>query len=325
MRIFALRESRGLAQAIAREAGTELATLEERAFEGGEFKLRPLASVRGSAAFVVQSLAGANGTSPSESLLRMLFLCLGLRDAGADPVIAVTPYLAFARKDRRTQPRDPVTARYVAQLIEAAGVSQVLAIDVHNAAAFDNGFRVPAMHLSAQPLLAAHLCRDLDSSGLVVVSPDVGGIKRAQVFRELLERQAGVPVGFAFIEKRRAAGHVSGGTIVGDIGGRRAMVLDDLCATGGTLVRAALALRQGGATRVEVAVTHAPLPAGVAAVLAEQQIARFLVTDSAAWEQPPRDPRLHVLSVAALLGSAMRRIAAGQPLTPLLECWPPAG
>lgn len=325
MKILALRESRGLAEAVAREAGVELAELEERAFEGGEFKLRPLLPVRGQMVFVVQSLAGANGVSPAESLLRLLFLCLGLRDAGAASIVAVMPYLAFARKDRRTQPRDPVTARYVAQLIEAAGVSQVLALDVHSPAAFDNGFRIPAMQLSAQPLLAAHLCRDLDPAGVVVVSPDVGGVKRAQLFRELLERRTLGPVGFAFIEKRRAAGRVSGGTVVGDVSGRRVLVLDDLCATGGTLIRAALALREAGAERVDIAVTHAPLPAGLAAVLAETRIARVLVTDSAAWDNAPREPRLEVLPIAPLLASAVRRVAAGQPLTPLLECWPPAG
>lgn len=325
MLIFALRESRELGEAVARSAGVELAALEERDFEGGEYKLRPLVTVRGRAVFIVQSLAGSAGASPSESLLRLLLLGMGLRDAGATEVVALVPYLAFARKDRRTQPRDPVTGRYVAQLLEAAGISQLVALDVHNPAAFDNAFRIPVMHLSAQPMLSAHLRAAGGVGGLVVVSPDVGGIKRAQLFRELLERQAAVPIDLAFIEKRRAGGRVSGGTVVGDVGARRVLVLDDLCASGGTLTRAADALLRAGAREVQVAVTHAPLPAGIATLRAAAGISRVTVTDSAGpWIHASGDPRFIVLQVAPLFAAAVRRLAASQPLTPLLERWPPA-
>lgn len=324
MLIFALRESRLLGESVARCAGVELAPLEERDFDGGEFKLRPLVSVRGQAVYILQSLAGSAGASPSESLMRLLLLGMGLRDAGATEVVALIPYLAFARKDRRTQPRDPVTARYVAQLLEAAGVSQLVALDAHNPAAFDNAFRMPVTHLSMQPMLSAHLFADSGIAGLVVVSPDVGGIKRAQLFREMLERQAGTPVDLAFIEKRRAGGRLSGGTVVGDVGARRVLVLDDLCASGGTLVRAAEALLRAGAQEVHVAMTHAPLPAGIAALIAEPAISRVTVTDSAGpWILSLRDPKLAVLPVAPLFAAALGRIVARQPLTPLLERWPP--
>ena len=326
MMLFALRESRELGEAIAREAGMELSPLEERAFEGGEFKLRPLVSVRGQAVCVVQSLAGSAGVSPAEGLLRLLLLCFGLRDAGATELVALIPYMAFARKDRRTQPRDPVTTRYVAQLIEAAGVSQVVALDAHNPAAFDNSFRVPVMHLSARPLFGAHLCTRIGSTGLVVVSPDVGGIKRVQLFRELLARQVTAPIDIAFIEKRRVGGRVSGGTVVGEVRDRPVLVLDDLCASGGTLIRAADALLNAGASEVRVAVTHAPLPAGMQALLGCADIAGVIVTDSAGpWLQGLRDPRLEVMSVAPLFAQSVRRIAGRQPLTPLLDVWPPRG
>lgn len=326
MMLFALQESREFGAVIARDAGIELAPLEERGFDGGEFKLRPLVSVRGQTVFVAQSLAGTNDVSPSESLLRLLLLCLGLKDAGGVELVALLPYLAFARKDRRTQPRDPVTARYVAQLIEAAGVSQVVALDVHNPAAFDNAFRVPVMHLSVQPLLAAHVSARIGKSGLVVVSPDVGGIKRAQLFRELLARQVARPVDLAFIEKRRVGGHVSGGAVVGAVRDRQVLVLDDLCASGGTLIRAAAALLHAGARDVQLAVTHAPLPAGIQALLATADISRIIVTDSTgAWINTLRDPRLELLPVAPLFAQAVRRIAQHQPLTPLLESWPPRG
>ncbi|HMA13009.1 MAG TPA: phosphoribosyltransferase family protein, partial [Steroidobacteraceae bacterium] len=158
----------------------------------------------------------------------------------------------------------------------------------------------------------------------VVVSPDVGGVKRAQLFRELLQRQSGVELPMAFIEKRRAAGRVSGGTVVGEVRGRRALVLDDLCASGGTLIRAATALRAAGATDVTVIVTHAPLAAGLRALLQAEGIDRVVVTDSAGTHSGlSSDPRLTLLPVAPLFAQVVRRLASQRSLTPLLERWPP--
>jgi len=134
-RFFALSESRDLAVAVARDAGLEVSSPEERRYEGGEFKLRPLESVRGRTAFVLQSLAGTQDVPVAERFLRLLFLLNGLRDAGANQRVALVPYLAFARKDRRTQLRDPVNTRYVAQLLEASGIDRVITLDVHNPAA----------------------------------------------------------------------------------------------------------------------------------------------------------------------------------------------
>jgi ribose-phosphate pyrophosphokinase len=326
--VFAPSESRALALAVAREAELDVAPLEERSFEEGEFKLRPLVSVRGRDVFIVQSLAGSTGAPVAGRLLRLLFLSLGLRDAGASAVVAVVPYLSFARKDRRTQPRDPVYTRYVAQLLEAAGIDRLVTLDAHNAAALDNAFRIPVDHLSAMPLFAAELGGGSDLLELAVASPDVGGIKRAQLFRELLERRSGRTVDLVFIEKRRVGGVVSGGQVVGDVAGRMVIVLDDLCATGGTLIRAATALRAAGAAAVRVAVTHAPLASGLAALVAADSIDGILVTDSVSAPLAPgnsRAERLEVLPIAPLLGQAMIRMSSGIPVAPLLESWPPHG
>jgi ribose-phosphate pyrophosphokinase len=328
--LFALAECGELAAQVSREASLTLAPLEERRFEGGEFKLRPLESVRGRAAFVLESLAGTSDAPVTHRLVRLLFLLNVLRDAGASRRVALLPYLAFARKERRTQPRDPVNTRYLAELIESAGADRVVALDVHSPAAFDNSFRIPTDHLSASPMMVDHFAARLAGAGIAVLSPDVGGVKRAQIFRELLEARIGREVELGFLEKRRARGVVSGGTLVGDVRGREVIVLDDLCATGGTLIRAAAACRRAGAERVHVTVTHAPLASGVSAVLSEDTVASMLVTDSAADAIPrggfagPHGQKMTVLSIAPLLGQAIRRMLEGRPLAPLLTRWPPA-
>lgn len=325
----ALSESRGLAAASAQHAGLALAALEERRFEDGEFKLRPLESVRDRAAYVLQALAATPDAPLCERLVRFLFLINGLRDAGASPRIALVPYLAFARKERRTQLRDPVNSRYVAELFEASGVDRLIALDVHNPAALDNSFRIPVDHLTAQPMFVDHFATRLAQARLAIASPDIGGIKRAQIFRELLEARLGREVELAFIEKRRAKGVVSTGTLVGQVADCEVIVLDDLCATGGTLIRAAAVCRQAGAVAVHVAVTHWPLVAGLENLMGPNDITSIVTTDSAGLSLPlpescAKAGKLTMLSVAPLLGQAVRRIEAGKPLAPLLSRWPVA-
>ena len=322
-------ESLSLAREIAAQAQIPLAELEERPFEGGEFKLRPIECLRERSAFVVQSLIGSEDVPVGTRLLRLLFLLLGLRDVGCARRIAVLPYMAFARKDRRTQLHDPVTSRYVAELLEAAGVDRVVALDVHNPAALDNAFRVPVDHLSATPLLVDHFARRLGGAPSCVVSPDIGGIKRAQRFRELLGARLSRPVELAFVEKRRAQGVVYSGQLAGHVEGMQVIVLDDLCATGGTLVRAADACMSAGAGAVHVAFTHAPLVDGLVALLGADSTAEVVLTDSAASaalaHAAANAPRMQVLPIAPLLGQALRRIVLGQALDPLFTDWPVKG
>jgi ribose-phosphate pyrophosphokinase len=331
-RFFALSECRELAASVAQSAGLELAPLEERRFEGGEFKLRPLESVRGCSAFVLQALAASEAAPTAERLVRLLFLLGGLKDAGAVQRIALVPYLAYARKERRTQLRDPVNTRYVAQLLEAAGLDRIVALDVHNPAALDNSFRVPVDHLTALPMMVDHFARHLGSAPLTVVSPDVGGVKRAQIFREMLQRRLNREVEMAFIEKRRAQDVVSSGALVGEVANRHLILIDDLCASGGTLVRAGELCRRAGAIAVHAAVTHAPLATGLAVLLAAPALTSVLITDSVGLSHTrsavpaPGGAKLVTLPIGPLFGEAVRRMLSGKPVAPLLEQWPvPAG
>ena len=324
--LAALTESSVAAAALTRDTGLALLPIEERRFEDGEFKLRPLESVRGRSVFVLHNLAGSATAPVCERLVRLLFLLQGLRDAGAAATVVLLPYLAFARKDRRTQLRDPLTLRYLAQLLEATRIDCLVSLDVHNPAAFDNAFRIPTVHLTALPLLAAHFAAEPLPGALAVVSPDVGGIKRAQLFHEQLAARVGPDVELAFVTKRRARDIVSTGRLAGEVCGRNAIVLDDLCATGGTLIRAAQACRRAGAGSVRVAFTHAPTAGGLEALMASEDIGGIVMTDSAGLDRPPSlsaaASKLVTLPVAPLLGEVVRRMLAGVPVAPLLEQWP---
>jgi ribose-phosphate pyrophosphokinase len=318
--LFALHATNGLGQQIAEVLGHPLASHEERDFEDGEHKTRPLDNVRGTDAYVVQSLHGGPAESANDKLCRLLFFIGALKDAGATRVTALVPYLCYARKDRRTKPGDPVTIRYVASLFEAVGTDAIVTLEVHNSAAFENAFRCPTVTLTSTPLFVDY-CQTLNEESLCVVSPDPGGVKRAELFREALEAAIGKPVGKGFADKRRSAGVVSGDLFVGDVAGTTALIIDDLISTGGTLLRAARAARKAGAARVIALITHGLFMPGAAAAIAEPAIDRLVVTDAV----PPfrladgaPHSKIHTLRIAPLLADAIHRLRDGEALTDLL-------
>lgn len=322
MRLFALDATGPFGGRVADALGVTLDPHEERAFEDGEHKARPLVGVRGTDAYVIQSLHGGPDESVNDKLVRLLFFIATLREAGARRVTAVIPYLAYARKDRQTKPRDPVTTRYMAALIEAAGADAVVCVDVHNIVAFQNAFRCTTVHLDTRRLFVAHLLPVLGADSLVVASPDPGGVKRAQLFGEMLERDIGRPVGSAFMEKRRSGGVVSGTLLVGEVDGATAIVVDDMVASGGTMLRAAEALLRCGARRVLAVAAHGLFTEGAAAMLERPEIERHVVTDTIpAFRLPPdlARRRLDVVSAAPLVAEAIRRLHDNGSLVALIE------
>jgi ribose-phosphate pyrophosphokinase len=325
--IFAPQASAEFGKRVAAAAGTTLSPMEEREFEGGEHKTRPLVSVRGAHVYVVQSLSGDAAASANDRLCRMLFFIAGVKDCGAARVTACVPFLAYGRKDRRTKERDPVTLRYVAQLFEAVGTDHVIALDAHNLAAFENAFRCPVDHLEAAPLMADELAARVGTAPVSIVSPDIGGAKRAQRLQELLAARLGREVGFAIIDKRRSSGVVSGSDlVVGPIEGRHAVLVDDLIAAGTTLMRAVQACRKAGATQVDAFATHGVLLPEARQLLGPGGPDRLVVTDSilpTRLAEESRSGRLVVLQASALFGEAIRRIGCGESVVALREMQPP--
>jgi len=332
--IHSLPEMIPLAQTIASGIGAELAPAELRVFEDREFKLRPGTDPAGRHCVVIACLHGDRLRSPQDRFMQLLFLVAALRDHRARRIDLLLPYLAYARKDLRTQPLDGLSLRYAAQLIEAAGADSVSTLEAHSLPAFDNAFRIPAYSVPGHALLAAtvhdQLGEALRTGALVVASPDAGGIKRAQLWREALSglrapssgQTGGEPqqatIGFASLIKRRSLGHLSGQeTVCGEVQQRVVLLVDDLIVSGNTLAKAARALVNAGAAQVIAAVTHDLRAAGALARLGEAGISRLIASDSVPEPEDDVATRapIHVerVTCATVLTRLARRAAGGGP------------
>jgi ribose-phosphate pyrophosphokinase len=323
--LFALDTDKTLAMAVAGLLRVALSPQEYRKFEDGEFKIRSLTEVRGQDVFVLFGLQGEDGRSAAEKLCELLFFVGALKDDGALRVTAVVPYLSFARKDRRTKPHDPVTMRYVAQLFDAMRIDRIICMDAHNISAFQNAFRCETVHLDAQALFARQFAAKFGDSPLTVVSPDLGGEKRAELFRQRLEGLVARPIAKAFMDKHRSEGRVASHIFAGDVKDRISIVLDDLISGGGTMARAAVACRDHGAKGVHVAATHGVFSSGAGQVLQDAPIDEIVITDTIPCPSgvaTALGERLAVVGVAPLLAEAIRRCHEGGSLSDLVENGP---
>jgi ribose-phosphate pyrophosphokinase len=320
--LFALNASRDFAQRVGAELGIALSDHEEREFEFGHHKSRPLVNVRGRDVFVIQLLHGDLEQSVNDKLCRLLFFLGALRDASAANITAVVPFLCYSRKDQKTKARDPVITRYVASLFEAVGVDRVVTLDVHNVAAFQNAFRCRTDHLEATSLFVDYFAPRLRDADAVVVSPDPGGIKRAGRFQQALSPRLAKPVTAAFMEKFRSEDRVTGDAMVGDLDGRFAIIVDDMISSGTTIARAAQGCRLRGATQVCAAVSHGVFTVPAGRVLLDPALDQIVVLDTIppfALDRTVVEAKLVMVPAAALFAEAIRRMHRGESLVELLE------
>ena len=304
--------NKALSERIAREIDLPLAPMDITRFADGEFDVKIHESVRGHDVFLIQPTC-----SPVSDNLVQLFITLdALRRASASRITAVIPYYGYQRKEKKTAPRDPISAKLMANIIELAGASRVVAVDLH-AEAIQGFFDIPVDALTATKILARRV-RERYGNNVVVVSPDTGGALRARRLGRLLD----API--AIIDKRRPRDDAAEVVhVIGDVSGLHAVIVDDLISTGGTLVSASEALRAGGATGVDVVVTHGVLTDGALERLHDAPIDEICITDTIPLPDAKRafgnHPKLRVLSVAPLIAEAIVRVHEGRSVSELFR------
>jgi ribose-phosphate pyrophosphokinase len=298
LKIFGGRAHPRLAEEICRYLGLPLGEVELYNFSDGEIFCQIQENVRGRDVFVVQPLC----KPVNENLVELLILLDSFRRSSARRITAVIPYYGYARQDKKDQPRVPITAKLIANLISEAGASRVLMLDLH-AAQIQGYFDIPADHLFAAPVVLEAI-RQMEVPGLVIVSPDAGGVERARAIAKRLH------VGIAIIDKRRTGPNEAEVLhVVGDVDGKNVLIVDDIIDTAGTLSQAIGALRRQGADRVFAAGVHAVLSGPAIDRVLESPVEAVLVTNTTPLEEKlARCNKLRPLSVAPLLGEAIQRI-----------------
>ncbi|NHF59749.1 ribose-phosphate pyrophosphokinase [Flavobacteriaceae bacterium TP-CH-4] len=305
--IFALDSSKGFGSTVAEVVGMTLSAHEERDFPGGEHKTRSLVEVLGKHAFIIHSLYREPGRTVNDKLCRLLFFIGSLKDAGASEVTVIAPYLCYSRKDKKTKPYDPITTNYVARLFEAMGADRFVTLDVHNVQAFENAFRIPTIHLEAKAAMASYFVTSIKNRETVVLSPDIGGVKRAMGFAEVLGNKLKKSISVAVMHKTRSEG-VVGGTeqIFGNVHGKMVIILDDLISSGTTLLRAAKSCKKAGANKVYAAATHGVFSNGANTSLIDPAFDKIIITNSIpplCLEQEIVEQKVNILDVAPLIGN----------------------
>ncbi len=308
MKIFSGNSNPPLAQAICDSIGIEQGRRSVSSFPDGETFVKIEENVRGADTFVVQS------TSPPSNhhLMEMFIMMDALRRASASRITAVMPFYGYARQDRKDQPRVPITAKLVANLLVAAGAHRVLTMDLH-AQQIQGFFDIPVDHLYAAPVMYEYL-KQKSLPNLVVVSPDVGGLKMAYAYSQVLR------VGLAIVAKRRkSATEVESMTVIGNVRGKNVLLVDDLTETAGTLVTAAALLKKKGARQILACVSHSILNDLALDRLRKSAIDELITTDSVLRPATISGLNITTLSVAGLLGEAIKRIHTNSSVTSLFE------
>lgn len=296
MLLFSGNANKKLAEEIAQYLDMPLSPMEITNFVDGEIFLKILENVRGTDAFVIQP------TCPpvNDNIMELLLIIDALKRASASRITAVIPYYGYARQDRKTEPRVPISAKVIANILTVAGASRVLVIDLH-VGQIQGFFDIPVDHLFAAPLMIDYIKRKR-LSDLVILSPDTGGVERARAFAKRLEAS------LAIIDKRRPERNVTELMhIVGDIKGKNVVIVDDMIDTGGTIIQAAEAIKKDGAKDVYVCSTHGVFSKDSRNILQKSVLKEIIVTNTIPQKESGYN-KIQVLSIAPLLGEAIKRI-----------------
>jgi ribose-phosphate pyrophosphokinase len=307
LQVFSGRANPALSEAICGYLQIEMGHLRLGSFSDGEIFCQIQDNVRGADVFIVQP----TGRPANESLMELLIILDAFRRASPSRVCVVMPYMGYARQDRKDAPRVPITAKLVANLITSAGASRMLTIDLH-AAQIQGFFDIPVDHLYAAPILIEAIRRK-NLEKLVIVSPDAGGVERARAFAKRLKCD------LAIMDKRRPeANKAEIMNVIGEVDGRNCVIIDDIIDTAGTLVGSAEALTERGASSVYAAGVHPVLSGPAVDRINSSTIEKVLVTDTLSLsEEAAKSPKIEQLSLAVLLGEAIRRIHEGASVSSL--------
>lgn len=308
LQIFSGTANEDLSRRIAEETGIPLGEVDIERFAEGEIFVKYIQNIRNADVFIIQPTCAP----PNENMMELLIMIDAARRASAGRITAVLPFYGYARQDRKNQPRVPISAKLMANVLVTAGADRILTMDLH-AGQIQGFFDIPVDHLYAAPVFARYL-RTVLNSQAVVVAPDVGSVKMAQLYSDILE------CAFALVAKRRIdARNVQASHLVGDVENRDCVLVDDLTTTAGTLIEAARKLRENGAQRIFAAVSHCSLTAEGYKRLEDSCITELVTTDSVPVPYDKDGSKVRVLSVANLLGEAIRRIHEARSVSSLFR------
>lgn len=309
VRLFALNSNEPLAKSVADKIGLPLSKASVSHFADGEIKVTIDESVRGCETYVIQSVSDPVNTN----LMELLIMVDALRRASAAKINVVMPYYGYARQDRKARSREPITAKLIANLLEMDKIDRLITIDLH-AAQVQGFFDIPVDHLMGAPLLAEYFIKEGVAKDAVVISPDHGGVTRARALAEFLKS----PI--AIIDKRRPRANVAQiMNIIGDVKGKKCIMIDDMIDTAGTITLGAQALIDAGAKEVYASCTHAVLSGPAIERLDNSPIKEVVVTDSIQLPKEKQIDKIKQVSVAPLISSAIKRINENRPVSPLFK------
>lgn len=305
VKIFSGRATRYLADKIAEEYGSPLGLSDVATFSDGEFRTSYEDNVRGSDVFIIQSTF-----PPSDNLFELLMMVDAARRASARSIVAVMPYFGCARQDRKDKPRVPITAKLVANLLTAAGVSRIITVDLH-ADQIQGFFETPVDHLQSSSFFVPHL-RSLNLDNMMFASPDTGGTRRASMYAKIFG------TGFAICYKQRSKPNVVDRMeLIGDVEGKNVVLLDDIIDTGNTLLKAANLILEHGAKSVRAIITHPVLSGNAIDRIEKSDLIELIVSDTIPLSRPSN--KIKVISSAKLLAEVIRRVESCESLSNLYK------